>query len=152
MGKLPPASDRPIRRRQTASEERPTTFLRFVIPRRDGDSHSRLGVLAAAHELRDSGNLESYEHELLCKCLAWFNEHVRIPAVLSEPGNARAISWFKADARTPVRKMWELVALLRSHGLHVELLRTDAPGSIVYEDKWQAVAKPSPRDRTKRRW
>lgn len=46
--------------------------------------------------------------------------------------------------------MWDLVAVLRSYGAIVELLKTAKPGTIIYEDKWQVAAKPSLRDR--RRW
>jgi len=38
--------------------------------------------------------------------------------------------------------MWSLVALLREHGYHVDVLKTDDPGIVLYEDKWQVVAKP----------
>jgi hypothetical protein len=38
--------------------------------------------------------------------------------------------------------MWELVHVLRAHGLLVELLKTDDPGIVIYRDEWQVVAKP----------
>lgn len=122
-------------------------YLRFVIPRRDNDSHARQGIFVAAHELRDRASLERYEFELLCTTLEWFNMHLRIPAVLKDAESARAISWFKADAHAPIHKMWELVAILRSQDVTVELLKTDKPGTLIYEDKWQVAAKPSAHDR-----
>lgn len=127
-------------------------YLRFVIPRKDEDSRARQGILVAAHKLRDEGDLEPYEHEVLRGALAWFNEHLRIPPVLDEPESARAISWFKSDADAPIERMWQLSNVLRARGVAVELLKTEEPGTIVYEDKWQIVAKPSPRDRTRGRW
>jgi hypothetical protein len=48
--------------------------------------------------------------------------------------------------------MWDVVAILEAHGIAVELLKTDNPGTIIYEDKWQVIAKPSRRDRTRARW
>ena len=38
--------------------------------------------------------------------------------------------------------LWDLVHVLRAHGTNVEFLKTDDPGNIVYEDKWQVVATP----------
>jgi hypothetical protein len=127
-------------------------YLRFVITRNDEDSRARQGILVAAHELRDEGDLEPYEHELLRTTLAWFNQHLRIPAVLAEPKSARGLSWFKPEAEAAIQRMWDLVGVLRTHGAVVELLKTDAPGTVIYEDKWQIVAKPAPRDRTRGRW
>ena len=125
---------------------RPTVFIRFVLSEVDEDSHRRTGVLVAAHRLRDSDELDEHERARLTRLLAWFNEHLRVPPPLSRPGNHRALSWFKPNATKPVSRMWEVVHLLRAHGLLVDVLKTDDPGSVLYEDKWQVVAKP-PRGR-----
>jgi hypothetical protein len=39
--------------------------------------------------------------------------------------------------------MWELKRLLEAHGYHVNVTQTKEPGSVVYEDEWQVVAKPA---------
>ena len=122
-------------------------YLRFTILRKDEDSHARQGVLVAGHLLRDEGDLDSYEYTSLCTSLAWFNKYLRVPAILNEQESERGISWFKSDARSPIDQMWNLIAILRVQGVEFSLLKTDNPGTIVYEDKWQVVAKPARKDR-----
>lgn len=74
--------------------------------------------------------------------LEWFNANLHSPACLEEPENRRALSWFKATARRPIEHMWRLAAILREHGLQVEMLTASDPGNILYEDGFQVVAKP----------
>ena len=118
------------------------TFVRFVLLRTDADSGQRQGVLTAANQLRREGDLSRDDHRTLRLALEWFNKNLHSPACLGEPENRRALSWFKATARRPIERMWSLVVILREHGMHVEMLTTDDPGNVLYEDGWQVVAKP----------
>ncbi|PTU32184.1 hypothetical protein CJD38_05855 [Stenotrophobium rhamnosiphilum] len=114
----------------------------------DSDSGYNAGILVAAHKLRDEGNLTVEEHRQLRLCLKWFNDELEIPTILKEPEHRRAISWFKSEAKEPIAKMWELKKVLIEHGIHVEVLHTIDPGVVVYEDKWQVIAKPQKRLRS----
>ena len=38
--------------------------------------------------------------------------------------------------------MYEVTYLLRAHGINVEILSTERPGYVVYEDQFQIVAEP----------
>jgi len=38
--------------------------------------------------------------------------------------------------------MRELASILEGHGISVELLQTERPGYIVYEDNYQVTAEP----------
>lgn len=118
------------------------SFIRFTLLSSDTDSGRKTGVLVAAHQLRDDGDLSVDEHNDLRLILSWFNQHLKIPKVLSEKGNARAISWFKTEAKKPLERMWALKALLDIHDINVEVHKTTDPGMIIYEDGWQVVAKP----------
>ena len=100
----------------------------------DPDSRRKQGLLVAAAELRDEGDLEPYEHRLVHQLRAWFNEHLEVPAVLEDYDTLRALSWFKTEAEKPIAKMWELVHILQAHGVNVELLKTDDPRNVIYED------------------
>ena len=59
-----------------------------------------------------------------------------------EDSDPRAIFWFKPTATEAIRMLWGLAQLLRGHGYHVEMLTTDRPGYIVYEDDLQVAAIP----------
>ena len=117
-------------------------LIRFVTLATDSDSVRAGGVLVAAHTLRDEGDLTIEEHKDLRNALAWFNEHLPVPTALADPEHRRAISWFKPAAGEAIRRMWQLKALLDSHGQHVSVLRTSDPGTVVHQDNWQVIAKP----------
>lgn len=117
-------------------------FLRFAIFRKDEDSHSSLGVFQAIFELRDSGELQDYELEIVESELGWLKMHLKSPAVLQEGWTERAISWFKPEAERPIEKIRTLNHILVEHGYFVKMLKTETPGRVIYEDGWQVVAIP----------
>jgi hypothetical protein len=117
-------------------------YLRFTLKVLEGDSGYRRGVLVAAHELRDHGDLSVDEHRELQESLAWFNLNLNHPACLADPANRRAISWFKPEARKPISRMWALKAILERHGFVIDVHKTDDPGLVIFEDGWQVIAKP----------
>jgi len=123
-------------------------FIRFVILKQDRESHSRQGIFQAAIHLRDSGKLAAHEVNWLEDELAWLRMHVESPACLREQNNHRAISWFHPRAVRPIEKVRSIAALLVEHGVHVEMIKTDDPGTVIYEDGWQVVAKPHRRHLT----
>ncbi len=97
----------------------------------------------AAHGLLTSGDLSNAEADDLQNLLDWFNAHMPCPdearrRVLSR----RAVFWFRPSAHAYIKKSWELVHLLRLHGLLVEVQKTRSPGSIVYADHYQIAAIP----------
>lgn len=117
-------------------------LIRFATLEIDRDSTHSCGVLVAGHTLRDEGTLTRQEHDELRHMLSWFNENLHVPAVLAQSEHRRAISWFKPTAEDAIRRMWQLKSLLELHGLNVKVLRTTEPGSVIYEDDWQVIAKP----------
>jgi hypothetical protein len=123
-----------------------TVFLRFTLPKKDVGSGARQGVLVASYELLESGELSPYERELVEEILRWFERQLLVPSALAKAGQTRAISWFKSDAHAPIKRMWDLVAILKAHGEIVEVLRTKEPGTVIYQDREQVVAIPTRSD------
>ncbi len=117
-------------------------LIRFCMLGRHSASHSPTGVFQAAIKLRDDDSLESYEAEWLERELSWLRMHLPSPDCLRDSGNERAICWFKPDAKRAIEKVRGIVALLETKGLAVETVTTSDPGTIIFEDKWQVVAKP----------
>lgn len=54
----------------------------------------------------------------------------------------RALSWFKDSAHAHLERVRRLVALLESCGVVAEMITTERPGYVVYEDDFQMVAEP----------
>lgn len=117
-------------------------LIRFTTLETDPDSGYASGILVIAHTLRDEGDLTVDEHHELRTALFWFNENLHVPGELKLMEHRRAISWFKPAAEEAIRRMWRLKELLDTHGHHVNVLRTRDPGSILFEDEWQVIAKP----------
>ena len=117
-----------------------TSLIRFTLLSRDSDSGRKLGILVAAAQLRDEGDISNVEHQKIRIALDWFNSELNIPKILKNPGKQRAISWFKPQATEAISRMWKLKTILDQHDLHVEVHKIDNPGTIIYEDEWQIVA------------
>ena len=75
----------------------------------------------------------------------WFSDELPEPPRFARSRDSaahkKAISWFKSSAQNHISKIWELVHFLREHGIHVNMIKTDAPGFVVYEDDHQVVAE-----------
>jgi hypothetical protein len=120
-------------------------FVRFVAGT-DVDNAFRLdGVITAAWTLRGKGELYDHESKWLDEVIIWFNEHLPCPPfrrkLRSGEWTRDAVCWFRDDAGEPLRRIWDLVALVKEHGTTVRLITTDKPGKIVYADKYQVVAE-----------
>ena len=126
-------------------------LVRFCILRRDPYSHSPQGVFHAAFDLRDNDRLTCAEEEWLAREMAWLNMHLPVPDCLRKAVNDRAICWFKPEAHRPIAMVRSIAALLETKGVFVEMVTTDEPGTVIYEDRWQVVAKPHRKRRRGRR-
>jgi hypothetical protein len=119
-------------------------YLRFTTTQIDDDSKRPQGVFVAAYELLDSGELPADEWTALRTILDWYKAHLPTP-----PDSfvaSRAIFWFRAEAGENIRRIWELVTLLRAHGRHVNVQNCRHLGNIVFYDKYQVAAYPSQAD------
>ncbi len=123
------------------AQTRPGMFIRFVVGT-DGEKHRWLtGIITEAVVLRDKGQLASYQQAGFEDASTWLNAHLPCPPFSTSDWGADAVCWFKDTAEPSIRKMWEIVALLREHGIAVRLLRSKNPGKIVYEDEFQIVVR-----------
>jgi hypothetical protein len=114
-------------------------YVRFVVGD-EGESHrDQTGIFTEARILRDEGGFEPYEVELLEDTYAWFNEHLPCPPFSSNNWGRTSASWFKDSAQVFVDRMWDIVAILREHGIPVRKRRSQHPGKRLYEDEFQVV-------------
>ena len=120
-------------------------YVRFVVGA-DAENAAWLnGIFTEARLLRDAGELYDYESERLQAIFDWFNEHLPCPPfkkkLRSGEWTREAVAWFRPDAKGPIERIWDIVAVLREHGVVVRMITTERPGKIVYEDEYQVVAE-----------
>jgi hypothetical protein len=106
----------------------------------DEDSRKPKGLFTAAYELLDSGELNAEEWRRLRSILDWYNEHLLHPPKSFRA--SRAIFWFKSSARSNIRRMWEMVEIMRAHSRPVTVYKCRRLGNISYEDDLQVAAYP----------
>lgn len=121
-------------------------YLRFVVDEKNPSSQKRLGIFHALRYLRDDGELSVEELDLMNQVMDWFAIHLNTPDIFTHSNRNRsdpkAVSWFKDTANGHISNFRKIVAVLKAHGQNVEMITTDRPGYIVYEDDHQIVAKP----------
>ena len=119
--------------------------MRFVVGSDRENAYWLNGVITEARLLRDAGRLYRHEVEWLETTFEWFNKHLPCPPfsskIRSGAWTGEAVSWFLDDAGEPLKRIWDIVALLEEHGVPVRLVRTEKPGKIVYRDRYQVVAE-----------
>jgi hypothetical protein len=120
-------------------------FVRFVVGADSENAFWLNGVITEARLLRDDGKLFAHEVSLLESIYEWFNDHLPCPPfqenLRTGEWTREAVSWFRPEAKEPIQRMWDIVAILREHGLTVRLFTTKHPGWIVYSDRYQVVAE-----------
>ena len=121
-------------------------YIRFVVNVKDEDSQKRLGLFQAIRYLRDEDRLSSYEEEHMKEVTKWFNDNLKTPKRFSKAKRKnptpKAISWFKDSAAEHISKMREIASVLIAHGIQVDMVKTERPGYIVYQDEFQVTAEP----------
>lgn len=117
-------------------------YIRFVVGRKDEDSHVEQGVFQAAAHAIEWETIIGADADELNALRRWFNENLEKPTSFGRGKFSLGICWFKTAAAVHIDRIWEMVRLLERHGIYVQKINTDKPGYLVYEDDWQVVAEP----------
>lgn len=121
-------------------------FIRFVIHKLDEDSGKRQGLFQALANLESRGRLRPHEQEHFDEVYEWFRHNLKKPQSFSRSSKPHAkkvaLSWFKDSATEHIARMRGLVQILKAHRIEVDVLTTDRPGYVVYEDAFQVAAEP----------
>ena len=121
-------------------------YVRFVVAHNDPDSQRRQGLFQAISDLEHDGVLLDHEQRAYDEVYRWFSQNLKKPTSLSRSSktNAKAvaISWFKDNAIEHIRKIRQLCHILESHDVPTQMILTDRPGYVVYEDDFQIAAEP----------
>jgi hypothetical protein len=117
-------------------------YVRFVVGRKDEESHVELGIFHAAGQALEWRNVTGSDANELKELQAWFNQNLEKPTSFGRDRLRLGICWFKTDAAEHISRIWAMVQILERNGVFVQKIRTDRPGYLIYEDEWQLVAEP----------
>ena len=125
-------------------EAKHKSVLRFITSERHPPYGHRTGIFAAAYELTRQPDSQ-YANEISF-LLQWFADNLLVPDKLTRSRHPRAeetaISWIKDTAFEHIERIRELTSLLEMNGVRCEMIRTERPGYVVYEDEFQITALP----------
>ena len=121
-------------------------YIRFQTSKIDIEwSTKPFGIFQLAYKLRDSG-IPDFDADYLEDILRWFDDHLDVPNNFSRKKTrsyaTRWISRYKDTAKEHISYMHELKRMFEEYEIYVEVMMTDTPGYIVYEDEYQIVAEP----------
>jgi hypothetical protein len=117
-------------------------YVRFVIGRKDEESHVEQGIFQAAAQALEWQNITGSDSDELNELRAWFSGNLQKPASFGRDMLRRGICWFKTGSTEHISRIWEMVHVLERNGIYVKKIGTDKPGYVIYEDEWQIVAEP----------
>jgi hypothetical protein len=117
-------------------------YVRFVIGRKDEDSHVEQGIFQAAAQAIEWHSITGSDADELNELRAWFSDNLQKPTSFGRDKLRLGICWFKTGSNEHISRIWEMVQILERNGVYVKKIRTDKPGYVIYEDEWQLVAEP----------
>jgi hypothetical protein len=124
-------------------------FLRFQGQVPNLGTASQLGIFQLAFKLRDTFDVPDYIFNELQHHINWLNVNLKAPAILDEGKNYRAICWFTPAAKEPMGHIWPIKAILDDYGYSIDVVTTNDPGTVIYQDGWQVAAIPRRRRTTR---
>jgi hypothetical protein len=121
-------------------------YVRFITPwwrlPRGVDS----GLFGPAYSLARDPDVPEILREALWAEIGWFESNLPAPARFGVKSRRRWVSdgicWFVDDAREMIARAFALAALIGECGVPALKVATRRPGTILYRDRWQIVAKP----------
>lgn len=122
--------------------QKKSQYVRFVIGRKDDDSHVEQGIFQAAAQAMESQHVTGADASELNELQSWFGENLERPAAFGRGRLRLGVCWFKTASTKHISRIWEMVNILERNGIYVKKIRTDRPGYVIYEDEWQLVAEP----------
>jgi hypothetical protein len=121
-------------------------YVRFITPwwrlPRSVDS----GLFGPAYACARDAEVPAVLREALWIEIDWFEHWLPVPHRFTVKSRGRWLSdgicWFVDDAREMIAHAFALAALIGECGVPARKVATRRPGTVLYRDPWQIVAKP----------
>ena len=123
-------------------------YVRLITPRwrvrRD------CGPFGPAYDALWERDVPEVLREAISREIDWFEQNLPVPSPRRDAFCVKSrgrwypdgICWFVAEAREMIAHAFVLGSLLREIGVPVRKVATRRPGTVLYRDRWQIVAKP----------
>ena len=116
-------------------------YLRFIVTSDHPDDSRCTGVVASLRILGEAGRLPEYHVKSSEEIFENMNANLPCPPFGEKRWSGNSVSWFKESAQEWIRVFRDIVAILEDSGFQVRVLTTSDPGTILYEDAFQIVAR-----------
>ena len=117
-------------------------YIRFTVNYINKQSGINQGILGAAFKLSKEGRIPSSLKKAFDLHLTWFQKSLLTPNIFEDSKSLSGVCWFKNSQIEIINKVRELVPVLETCGLAVSEIRSETPGTVIYEDSQQVVAVP----------
>ncbi len=121
-------------------------YVRFITPWWRLPRGIDCGLFGPAYALARDCEVPAVLREALWTEIDWFEESLPVPRRFWVKSRGRwlpdGICWFLADAREPIARAFALAALIGECGVPALKVAPRRPGTVLYRDPWQIVAKP----------
>jgi hypothetical protein len=120
-------------------------YFRFCTNHTSPYTKQPYGIFIAVWHLVRDGKVSEEDEATYWKTRAWFESNLPIPTYYENGNPERAITWFKESAMNgaivKTLSIYQDIAI--RYGTAIELISTETPGTIIYEDDYQiAVTNP----------
>ena len=121
-------------------------YTRFQTSTIDEASTKPTWPFSVIYDLRRSGTMTQYDLDYAASIVKRFVDNLVEPKKFSRKNKkteaTRWISRFKETAVEHINQMRELCRILEEYEIPIEVVKTDTPWYIIYEDDYQIVAEP----------
>ncbi|MBK1790621.1 hypothetical protein [Persicirhabdus sediminis] len=120
------------------------TYYRYCAPYESDYTQQRYGVFIAVWHLIRDKKVSPKDEQAYWEARDWFEENLPIPPFHAEGNPRRAITWFKDSVMNSevVAKLSIYRDIAQRYGTEIELISTEDPGLIIYEDEYQIASAP----------
>jgi len=100
-----------------------------------------VGVFAAVYRLEQAGLLTDKEKAIFHEIdHVWFEKNLPNPPFYDDDKPGKPITWFKtATTGFMIEKLYPLMDMLEKYAKPYDIVYSNFPGRIVYEDEWQVA-------------
>lgn len=125
-------------------------YVRFITPWWRVRRHVDCGPFGPAYDAWHDERVPEVLRVAIGQEIDWFERNLPVPKPRRDAFCVKSrrvwrpdgICWFVAEAREMIAHAFVLASLLGEVGVPVRKVAAECPGTILYRDPWQVVAKP----------